>query len=347
MDRRRRTSCPTFWGLLLLVLAALLLFQGCGPRLPLVGVIQWTGEIQAFGETLQGVIEGLREEGFQHGLNLELQVVNAAEDRARAAEAAQEFQRRGARLLITLGTIPTLIALEVTQESRLPVVYSVVGAPDSTGLARPPEPGRIRFTGTSMEVPAGEQLRFLLLAQPGLKRLGLLYCHATPQAVATGEAAAAAARTLGIEVIRKTIPDERLELLQQALTDLLQQNIAGLFIPTDPVLCKPSNLRVICAAALKARVAVMVPAGELLHHGALLAYHCDFGDIGRQAGRQAAQILGGVPPAQVPPEVPRIKRLSLNPQVARVLGRPLPRQLLCQAHNLWQEVPREGTPLGR
>jgi ABC-type uncharacterized transport system substrate-binding protein len=112
-------------------------YLGCqvlAPGLPLVGVIQWTEEIDSFEESRQGVIEGLREEGYQDGLNIRLKVINAAADRTRAADAAQELQRQGARLLTTLGTIPTLIPLDVTQ---IPLVYCTEGAPDATGLERP------------------------------------------------------------------------------------------------------------------------------------------------------------------------------------------------------------------
>jgi len=67
-----------------------------------------------------------------------------------------------------------------------------------------------------------------------------------------------------------------------------------------------------------------------------MSYHCDFVEMGRQAGRQAARLLQGVPLKQVPPESPNIKRLTLNLKVAQDLGILLPRQLLCQAYQLYQ-----------
>ena len=43
------------------------------PDLPLVGIIQWTKEIKTFEDSLQGVVEGLQEEGFQQGPELLLE----------------------------------------------------------------------------------------------------------------------------------------------------------------------------------------------------------------------------------------------------------------------------------
>lgn len=306
------------------------------PDLPLVGVIQWTREIKPFEDSLQGVTEGLREEGYQDGLNIRLEVRNAGGERDRAAAAAQEFQERGARLLITVGTVPTLIALEVTRDSKIPIVYTNVGAPNATGLSRPAPPKSIRFTGTSMEVPIQEQLRFLLLAQPALKRLGILFCNATPQAVATGEKAEQLCPSLGLTPILRAVTDDRPELLEQTLTDLLAEKIDALFIPTDPVLAQPKNLRIICDLTMRSFIPVMSPEGSSMAYGPLLSYHCDFMDVGRQSGRQAARLLNGVPLERVPPESPDIKKLTINLKVAQSLNLPLSRQLLCQAYHLYQ-----------
>ena len=334
MTRQRRQFRHFSLGLMFFLAGAYLGCQVLAPGLPLVGVIQWTEEIASFGESRQGVIEGLREEGYQDGLNIRLKVINAAADRARAADAAHELQRQGARLLITLGTIPTLIALDVTQ---IPVVYCTVAAPESTGLGRPAaEPQPVRFTGTSMEVPAAEQLHFLLLALPGLKRLGILNCADTPQGVATAQSAQVAAQARDLMVIREEITDDRPELLEQAMADLLRQNIEALFLPTDPVLNTPKNLGPICQMAHRARIPVMVSSPGLVKIGALLAYHADFAEIGRQAGRQAARLLAGAQPPAVAPETPMIKRLSLNLKVAENLNLELSRKLLSQVDNLYQ-----------
>lgn len=319
---------------LILVLGGIYVgYRALFPDLPLVGIIQWTREIKTFEESLQGVVEGLREEGYQDGLNIRMEIKNVHGERDEAAAVSRDFQEKGARLLITLGTVPTLIALETT---KIPIVYTTVGAPNATGLSRPAAGKSIRFTGTSMEVPIQEQLRFLLMARPGLNRLGILFCNATPPAVATGEEAEKVGRRMGLTPILLTVTDDRPELLTQTLTDLLNQRIEALFIPTDPVLAQPKNLRIICGLTTRSFIPVMVPNGDSVACGPLMAFSGDFVEMGHQAGRQAARLLQGVPPEQVPPESPNIKRLTINLKVAQDLGFLLPRQLLCQAYQLYQ-----------
>ena len=54
------------------------------------------------------------------------------------------------------------------------------------------------------------------------------------------------------------------------------------------MLRKPKNLEIICQATARVYIPVMVPDGNSVAHGPLLSYHCDFMEIGRQSGRQAA-----------------------------------------------------------
>ena len=316
----------------------LLVSYGCQDpftQSPLVGVILWNQEIQSFEENLQGIFEGLREEGYLDGLNVRLWVVNATGDRDRATAAAREFQKQGAQLLITLGTVPTLVGLDITRASRLPLVYSGVGTLAATGLEWAPKGAERRFTGTSIEVPVIEQLEVLRLAFPRIERLGILFCKTTPEAVATGTDMATAAQKVGLKVLEAMVSGDHPSLLERALSDLLDSGTEALFLPTDPVLASPKNLQMICERTSKARVPVMVPFESSVNHGAFMSFHADFVEVGRQAGRQAAQILSGVAPRLVPPETPKVKRLTLNLRVAQKLEIPLSRHLLSRAHYLY------------
>ncbi|MBM4285296.1 MAG: hypothetical protein FJ128_08600 [Deltaproteobacteria bacterium] len=331
---RRRRSLQ----ICLLALAWLTLAGGCpGPpfNLPLVGVIQWDGGANSFQERLAGLLEGLREEGYQDGLNFKLEVVDAQRDRSRVAAAARRWEEQGARLIITLGVVSTLVTLEITRQGAVPIVYSMMGAPASLGLALPAEKTDLRFTGTSDAVPPAEQLRFLVKAKPSLRHLGVLYCSVTPEGEAAAAAVDHAARAMGLAVIRRFVPDERESGLLEILDDLFHQQIDALFIPADPVLSSPRILRCICDRALKAGVPVMTAFQEGVRAGALMAYHGDNEETGRQTGRQAALLLAGFRVWTVAQETPRIKRLTLNLQVAQELRLPLSRALLSRAYHLY------------
>jgi ABC-type uncharacterized transport system substrate-binding protein len=154
-------------------------------------------------------------------------------------------------------------------------------------------------------------------------------------AVATGRAAEAAARGMGLKVFLVTVTDDRPELLDKALKTIGGEGVQALFLPTDPGLASPKNLEIICAHLLRNRLPVMVPFASSVTHGALISYHADSAEVGRQAGRQAGRILSGVAVRNVPPEIPKVKRLTLNLRVAQSLELPLSRHLLNQAQDLY------------
>jgi putative ABC transport system substrate-binding protein len=323
-------------------MVGLLLLMGwcaCGPLFsspPLVGVIQWNQELQSYEEILQGVVEGLREEGFQDGLNLRLRVVQATGDRGRAAAAVEEFLTSGAALLITLGAVPTQVAQELIRQRALPMIYLTAGLSGEAEPKSESKSGTPTTTGISLEVPAKEQLSYFQLAKPDLAKLGILYCSATPEAEATGRAAAAAGQELGLTVITMTIPDERRELLEQALRELLQEGVQGLFLPMDPVLATPRHFQIIAAATLKAGVPVMAPFPSLVGMGALLSYHVDLADTGRQAGQLAARLLLGNRGGKEMSFSPSLrKRLCVNMAVAQRLGLSFSRHLLSRAYEIY------------
>jgi putative ABC transport system substrate-binding protein len=323
----------------LMLSIGLIFLWGCelrSPGSPLVGVIIWDREIQTFAENCQGVWEGLREEGFREGLNLTVRVVNAAADRGLAAQAAQDLQVQGAQMLITLGTVPTLVALEATPDSHMPIIYSHVSSLEATGLAWGTNPEGTRFTGTSSEVSAQEQLHFFQLALPKARRLGILYCTATPVAVATGAALEGAAREGGLTAFSAPIPDDRLELMQNAFRELLHDGMEALFLPDDPVLLKPRNLQWLCQQATQALVPVIGPSRFSTEYGVFMAYHGDLFEIGRQTGRQAARLLRGERLGAVAPERPRVKRLSVNLKAGQNLNLTLSRNFLSRAYYLIQ-----------
>jgi len=108
-----------------------------------------------------------------------------------------------------------------------------------------------------------------------------------------------------------------------------------LYIPTDPVLHRPSLFERIKRVAMKYYVPVIGVSRDVVEQGALLAYHPDFYEIGRQTAHQAALVLEGVPVSQIPPEGPIVKLLSFNVRTARDLLMTVDRELLQRADRVF------------
>ena len=92
------------------LLLLFLLSCGGGKTPHVVGILQWTEEIEAYRETYRGVLDGLEEGGFSEAKNLKIIYINAEQKRERALKAVRTFLRQRADLIIALGTGSALAA---------------------------------------------------------------------------------------------------------------------------------------------------------------------------------------------------------------------------------------------
>ena len=291
-----------------------------------VGVLQWTERIEVYREAYRGVVDGLEEKGFVEGKNLRIEYVNVEQDWERARATVEEWVVRGVELIITLGTGSTLAAMRAT--STVPIVYTIVGDPMATGLTAP------NVTGTSMKIPVYDQLKMALAFVPGVKTLGVLHCAEMPQAVVTAKEALKVAPYLGLEAEEMVLDRSDLASLEEILVKNIPL-IDLLYIPTDPVMHDPEVFRRIYRVAMAYEVPVVGVSKDVVERGALLAYHPDFYEIGRQAAHQAALVLSGVPMENIPSEGPIVRLLSFNLSTARRLSLPVDRNLLQRVDNIY------------
>jgi len=111
--------------------------------------------------------------------------------------------------------------------------------------------------------------------------------------------------------------------------------VDAIYIPTDPILNLPEHVETIIRISDEHNIPVVVVAKKFVKDGALMAVHCDFYGIGRQAADPIVQILGGVNPRTIPSQMPTIKKLSLNLKKAQHLNITIKRNVIIRADNIF------------
>ncbi len=296
-----------------------------------IGILQWTESPVAYTWTREGFVEGMKALGYEEGKNVHLDIKVAGGDKEKAKEIVKVFVERKVDLICALGTIPSLVALEMTKE--IPIVYSIVGEPKGTGIIESWLSSGKNITGVSMKIPAEKQLEMLKKAMPNVRRLGILFCCSQPQAIITAQEAIKAAKKLGLSTHSYSLRGDHLDRLS-SVTGNLAQGVDAIYIPTDPVLNARENLTKIIEIASKFRVPVITVSNESVESGALMALHCDFREIGKQAAPMAAKILKGVKPMDIPSQMPLSHRLTVNLRAAKELGIRLDPHFLSLAHRV-------------
>jgi putative tryptophan/tyrosine transport system substrate-binding protein len=299
-----------------------------------IGVLQWTEKLRPFDRTYKGVLDGLSAKGFKQGVNLKITYRNAEQDKALALKMGRELVKRDVDVIVALGTGSSLAALKATQKKQIPIVFSIVGAPKATGIIRDFDDSGRNITGVSMRVPVRTQFELVKEALPGLKKMGIIYCTEMPQAVSTGKEAAVAASEFGWTRVVVSFPIKELPQLDKTLQTLAQK-VGAIYIPTDPILDSPENLKTIIRIADNHRIPVLAVARNSVEEGVLMAIHCDFYEIGRQAADPIVQVLGGVEPRMIPSQLPTMKKLSLNLKKAQQLDIKINRNIIIKANNIF------------
>ncbi|MDO9514616.1 MAG: ABC transporter substrate-binding protein [Syntrophales bacterium] len=299
-----------------------------------IGVLQWTEKIDSFNRTYQGVIDGLEAKGYREGMNLIVGYKNAEQDKESALRIAGDFVRRDVDLIVSLGTGSSLAALKATEEKRIPIVYSIVAEPKATGIIKDYDYSGKNITGVTMKIPVKEQFEVVKEVFPQPMRLGILYCTEMPQAIAAGREAAADAPEFGWTPLTVSFPKEDLPQLQDIVESLAEQ-VDAIYLPPDPVTSSPANRQTVIRVADEHKTPLIVAEGKFVEEGALMAVHCDFYDIGRQASGLIAQVLAGVDVRKIPSQKPVITRLSLNLKKAQQLNIKVKRNVILKADTLF------------
>ncbi len=312
-----------------------IVFYGCKAKDEIfhIGILQWTEKVQPFNQTYKGLLEGLKDKGYQDAMNLKLDYRNAEQDKALALKIAQGFVQSEVDLIVALGTGSSLAALEATEKKEIPIVFSIVGAPKATGIIADNRDSGPNITGVSMKIPVKDQLETAKEALPHVKKLGIIYCTEMPQAVATGKEAAAVAPEFDWTPLVISFPKEYLPQLQKIVQSLAQK-VDAIYIPTDPILDSPKNLKTIITISDEHHVPVITVSENSVEDGALMAVHCDFYGIGRQAADLIAQVRKGISPRTIPSQLPAIKKLSLNLKKAQNLNITIRRNIILKADNI-------------
>ena len=320
----------------LLAIAVLALVCGTAAaqeRIARVGYLSWQDSGENYQMTLKGFVEGLREEGFVQGKNLDLMRRSASNDAGRFKPIAQALVADKIDLFFAPAT--PMAAAAWSADRKTPIVVATIADPVQLefvkSLARPGT--RVTGVTTLNDALTIKRMQLLMDMVPGLKRVGVVIDEAM-RAACTQEIdlAEKSAKQLGLTLVMVHV--DRPEMLDAAFRKL---TASGAQAVITTLLSTRNNLEQDYAeAALRYRLPSMFELEYGARKGGLMSYGPDFTDIFRRAGRYAGRILKGGNPAEMAMEQPREFRLVVNLQTARQLGVAIPQAILVRADEVIQ-----------
>jgi putative ABC transport system substrate-binding protein len=293
-----------------------------------VGYLSWQDQGSYHDVTLRGFLDGLRDEGFIEGKNVQLVFRSASNNANRFKPLANDLARIPVDLYFAPATPMATAAWYA--DKKTPIIVATILDPVElkfvNSLARPGT--RVTGVTTMSDELTIKRMQLLMEVVPGLKRVGVVIDEAMRDACTQEmDHAMKAARQLGLTVVAVHI--DRPELLDAGFKKLLDAKVQAV---TSTLLSTRNNLeKEYAEAALKHRLPSMFEQEIGARHGGLMSYGPNFEDVFRRAGRYAGRVLKGANPAELAMEEPRQFRMVLNLKTARELGIAFPNAVRVRA----------------
>lgn len=280
-----------------------------------VGIVQFA-EHGSLDNCREGFIQGLADEGFVDGENIEIVYHNAQADMGAVNQIVSSLVSDQVDLIATIATPAAQAAYNVAGETAIPIIYTAVTDPVAAELATEGQNPTGNITGTSDELPVDTQLQRIRQLLPDAKKLGILYT--------TSEASSYSS----IKKYQELAPKYDFELITESVTQT-----ADIPLATDSLLSQVdcltnildntvvSSLPIILDKAADKGIPVFGSEIEQVRRGCLAAEGIDYIQLGQQTGRMASQVLKGEKQAiEMPYELISEASFYINRQVAEDLG---------------------------
>ena len=286
------------------------------------------GSRKDYALLIDGFLQGLREQGYEPGRNVQLVEYFADGDVRKLHRIAGDVVRSNPA--VVFAPSPWDVHALRSANAKMPIVHSALNDPVLLKFAqsfnRPG--GNITGVSVSSQELTGKRLELLKELFPRAKRVAVIFdkeeargCNVELVEVEK------LGKQLGLEIVEFGF-DERRDL-PGVFDRIARAKIDVAIIPTAmPTYGFGTD---IIALAKEQKIPVVYESGTLAQAGGVLSYGPDWVWASRRAGYYAARILKGANPAELPIERPKTYQLVVNAKALRELGVTIPPSVLVRA----------------
>ena len=310
---------------LALTAAALMAFTGCGSNGTTsngeykVGVVQLV-EHPALDAANKGFVDALKEKGLADKITFDQQ--NAQADQSNLNSIAQRFVSDKKDLVLAIATPAAQTMANASHD--IPIMGTAITDYVTAKLVQSNEHPGGNVSGTSDMTPVEKEVDLIIALVPNVKRIGAIYTSSEINSQLQVEKMKAYAATKGITVVEATVSN--VNDIQQAATNLVNQDVQAIYTPTDNVLASAmANLAQITDAA---KIPVFAADEGMTMTGGVATYSVDYYKLGYQTGLMAAKVLSGEAKiSDLAIETQKDIKLTVNEERAKKLGITIPEAL--------------------
>lgn len=290
-----------------------------------IGVIQYM-QHESLDEAYHGFVDGLAEAGYVDGDNLKLDFQNASGEVSNCQQICNVFASNQADMVLAIATPAAQSAVNVFQETEIPVLFTAVTDAVSAGLVESNEAPGKNVTGT-LDMPViADQIAVIKEVLPEAKKLAILYTSSEANSEIQAEEAKAAAEALGMEVIIQTSSSSN--DIPQVISSVVGMADA-IYIPSDNAFA--SAMTTVNAAAVENQIPVFCAVEAMIAEGGIATTAIDYYELGKQTAAQAVRVLEGETASEIAVETQKECAMVVNETFAASVGVEIPASVLDKA----------------
>ncbi|MGC8767974.1 ABC transporter substrate-binding protein [Calditerrivibrio sp.] len=288
-----------------------------------IGITQIV-EHPALDACRKGIIDKLKELGYEEGKNVKYDIQIAQGNIATANQIAKKFVGDKKDLIVAIATPSAQAVANLTK--NIPIVISAITDPVGAKLVKSLEKPSGNITGTTDMSPVKEQIALFDKLNISVKRIGVIYNSGEANSRTLVNILKAVAKQRGIMVVEATVTNSSGVLMA---AKSLVGKVDGIYIPTDNTVV--SALESVLQVSFDNKIPVITGDTDSVVRGALASLGMDYYKLGLQTGVIVSRILKGEKPANIPVETLKDLDLFINESTAQKLGIKIDPELLKSA----------------
>lgn len=266
-------------------------------ELPSVAIFKMASRL-VLDQTEQGIIDALRDSGFIDGKTCTIQRYSAEGDMGTANTIAQNIVSSKFDMVITASTPALQVMANANREGTITHVFAAVTDPYTAGVGiSGPEPNQHppHLVGIGTFQPVKEAIELAKKMNPDLKKLGTVWCTSEVCSEACVKLARTKCNELNIELVEMSV--ESTTQIFEAATSLTSRRIDALWLGGDNVV--ESGIDQLISAANRAQIPLFTNNPYNIRGNVLFGLGANYYDVGKTAGKLAADILNGKPTTDI------------------------------------------------
>ena len=290
-----------------------------------IGVIQFM-QHASLDEAYQGFVDGLAEAGYVVGENLEIDFQNASGEVSNCQQICDIFANTGIDLALAIATPAAQSAVNVFQETDIPVFFTAVTDAVGAGLVESNEAPGKNVTGT-LDMPViADQIAVIKDVLPDAQKIAILYTSSEPNSAIQADEAKLAAEALGMEVIIQTSSSSN--DIPQVISSVVG-SVDAIYIPSDNAFA--SAMATVNQTAVENQIPVFCAVEAMIAEGGIATTAIDYYELGKQTAAMAVRVLNGESASEIAVETQKECALVVNKTFAESVGVEIPAEIVEKA----------------